>query len=67
MFDSVYRFKELEVPAVILVDVDANTEYLTRVERMLFCGMSTATIRLELAMNSENEYNSRFLIEHTQN
>jgi len=32
MFDSVYRFKGQEAPAVILVDADLNTEYLTRTE-----------------------------------
>ena len=65
MFDSVYRFKGQEVPAVILVDIDPNTEYLTRAERILYCGMTRATVRLELVVNSENEYNSRFLSEHT--
>ena len=64
MFDSVYRFKGQEAPAVILVDIDPNTEYLTRAERILFCGMTRATVRLELVVNSENEYNSRFLSEH---
>ncbi len=66
MFDSVYRFKGQEAPAVILVDVDPNTEDLTRDERILFCGMTRATVRLELVVNSENEYNSRFLSEHKQ-
>jgi len=61
VFDSVYRFKGQEAPAVILVDVDPNTEYLTRAERILFCGMTRATVRLELVVNSENGYNSRFL------
>ncbi len=64
MFDSVYRFKGQEAPAVILVDVDPNTEYLTRAERILFCGMTRATVCLELVVNRENEYNSRFLSKH---
>ena len=61
MFDSIYRFKGQEAPAVILVDIDPNTENLTRDERILFCGMTRATVRLELVVKSENEYNSRFL------
>ncbi len=63
LFDSVYRFKGQEAPAVILVDVDPHSEHLTRAERILFCGMTRATVRLELVVNCENEYNSRFLDE----
>ena len=62
-FDSVYRFKGQEAPAVILVDVDPDTEHLKRAEALLFCGMTRATVRLELVVNSENEYNRRFLSE----
>lgn len=64
MFDSVYRFKGQEAPAVILVAIDPNTEFLTHAERILFCGMTRATVQLELVVNSENEYNSRFRSEH---
>lgn len=60
-FDSVYRFKGQEAPAVILVDVDPRAERLEREERLLFCGMTRATVRLELVVNSENDYNRRFL------
>ncbi len=63
MFDSIYRFKGKEAPAVILVDVDPDIEHLRREERILFCGMTRATVRLELVVNSENEYNSRFVSE----
>ena len=66
LFDSVYRFKGQEAPAVILVDVDPDTEYLTRDERILFCGMTRATVRLELVVNTGNGYNSRFLDEGNQ-
>ena len=60
-FDSVYRFKGQEAPAVILVDVDPRAERLEREERLLFCGMTRATVRLELVVNSENDYNRRFV------
>lgn len=63
LFDSVYRFKGQEAAAVILVDVDPNIKYLTRAERILFCGMTRATVRLELVVNSGNEYNNRFFSE----
>ena len=61
-FDSVYRFKGQEAPAVILVDVDPREDRLEREERLLFCGMTRATVRLELVVNSKNEYNRRFLL-----
>lgn len=60
-FDSVYRFKGQEAPAVILVDVDPKPERLEREERLLFCGMTRATVRLELVVNRENDYNRRFI------
>ncbi|MCY4263346.1 MAG: ATP-binding domain-containing protein, partial [Gammaproteobacteria bacterium] len=53
-FDSVNRFKGQEAPVVILVDVDpeTTTDKLTRNERVLFCGMTRATQRLENYVNS---------------
>jgi hypothetical protein len=60
-FDSVYRFKGQEAPAVILVDVDPREDRLEREERLLFCGMTRATVRLELVVNRENAYNRRFI------
>ena len=60
-FDSVYRFKGQEAPAVILVDMDPRAERLEREERLPFCGMTRATVRLELVVNRENDYNRRFI------
>ena len=60
-FDSINRFKGQEAPAVILVDVDPRAERLEREERLLFCGMTRATVRLELVVNRENDYNRRFI------
>ena len=59
-YDSIYRFKGQETPAVILVDVDPNTEHLERAEQLLYCGMTRATVRLDLVVNNGNEYNQRF-------
>ena len=60
-FDSINRFKGQEAPAVIMVDVDPRAERLEREERLLFCGMTRATVRLELVVNRENHYNRRFI------
>ena len=60
-FDIVYRFKGQEAPAVILVDMDPRAERLEREERLPFCGMTRATVRLELVVNRENDYNRRFI------
>ena len=48
---------------MILVDVDPNTEHLERAEQLLYCGMTRATVRLDMVVNSNNTYNQRFLKE----
>jgi len=58
-YDSIYRFKGQEAPAVILVDVNPSTKHLERAEQLLYCGMTRATVRLELVACRDNEYNSR--------
>jgi len=60
-FDSVYRYKGQESPAVILVDVDPKEKEPGRAERVIYCGMTRATVRLEMVVNKENESNKRFL------
>jgi superfamily I DNA and RNA helicase len=60
-FDSVYRFKGQETPAVILVNVDPKEDRLEREERLLFYGMTRATVRVELVVNRENDFNRRFI------
>ncbi len=59
-FDSVGRFKGQESPAVILVDVDPDPTEQERADRLLFAGMSRATVRLELVMRAGNPLNQRF-------
>ena len=54
-FDSVYRFKGQEAPAVILVDVDPNPERLDSALRLLYCGMTRATVRLEINVSRGNK------------
>ena len=60
-FEGVRRFKGQEAPAVILVDVDPNSEHLELAEKLLFCGMTRATVRLDLLVKRDNAYNQRFL------
>ena len=47
ILDSLYRFKGQEAPAVILTDIEGK-ESTQRLQRLLFCGMSRATVRLDL-------------------
>ena len=54
-FDSVYRFKGQEAPAVILVDVDPNPDRFDSALRLLYCAMTRATVRLEVVVNQANE------------
>jgi hypothetical protein len=45
----------------VLVDVDPNARDGERADRLLFAGMSRATVRLELVVRSGNPLNERFL------
>jgi hypothetical protein len=47
-FDSVRRFKGQQAPAVILVDAEPDPARPERSQRLLFTGMTRATVRLEL-------------------
>ena len=58
-FDSVYRFKGQEAPAVILVDVDPSPDRMDREQRLLYCGMTRASVRLELVVNRANDAYAR--------
>jgi len=51
-FDSIYRFKGLESPAVILVDVDFDKPLNKQQENLLFCCMTRATVKLDIFFNS---------------
>jgi len=49
-FDSIGRFKGQQAPAVILCDVDPDPKRAEDLSR-LYCGMTRATVRLELLAN----------------
>ncbi len=60
-FDSIYRFKGQEAPAVIFVEIDPDPERMERYQRLLFCGMTRATVRLEMVVRADNPHNRCFL------
>ncbi len=60
-FDSVRRFKGQEAPAVVLVDVDPRADRREREQRLLYCGMTRATVRLELVVREDNPENRSLL------
>jgi len=53
-FDSIYRFKGLESPAVILVDVDFERQLTSDQINLLFCGMTRATVKLSVVFNDQS-------------
>lgn len=58
-FDTVYRFKGQEAPAIILTDVDPNEDRPDHAERLLFTAMTRATVRLELVIREGNSNAAR--------
>jgi hypothetical protein len=57
-FESIYRFKGQQAPAVILVDVDPKHD---RDQCALFSGMTRATVRLDMVVDSSNPSNSAII------
>ena len=60
-FDTVYRFKGQQAPAIILTDVDPNQDRLDHAERLLFTAMTRATVRLELVLREGNSAAERLM------
>jgi hypothetical protein len=58
-FDSVRRFKGQQAPAVILVDVETDPEDPTRTDRLLYTGMTRATVRLDLVVGASDPLAAR--------
>ncbi len=48
LFDSVRRFKGQQAAAVVLTDVDPREKQLAQELQVLFCGLTRATVRLDL-------------------
>ena len=60
-FDTVYRFKGQQAPAIILTDVEPNQDRLNHAERLLFTAMTRATVRLELVIREGNSASERLM------
>ncbi len=58
-FDSIRRFKGQQAPAIILCDVDPDPS--PHWQRLLYCGMTRATVRLELLVKRSNPHCERLL------
>ncbi len=54
LFDTVRRFKGQQSAAVVLTDIDPDERHLARELRVLFCGMTRATVRLEILCRDGN-------------
>jgi len=52
-FDSIFRFKGEQAPAVILVDLDKDLERNDGATAVLYCAMTRATVRLELVVQKD--------------
>ena len=60
-FDTVYRFKGQQAPAIILTDVDPNQDRPDHAQRLLFTAMTRATVRLELIVRKGNSAAERLM------
>jgi superfamily I DNA and RNA helicase len=54
-FDTVYRFKGQQAPAIILTDIDPGEDRFDHTQRLLFSAMTRATVRLELLVREQNQ------------
>jgi len=52
-FDSIFRFKGEQAPAVILVDLDETIKKDDWATGILYCAMTRATVRLELVVQKD--------------
>jgi superfamily I DNA and RNA helicase len=60
-FDTAYRFKGQQSPAVILTDVDPDERNLDHALRLIFSGATRATVRLEMLVRGDNPAVQGFL------
>jgi hypothetical protein len=59
-FDTVRRFKGGEAAAVILIDVDPDPRHPEQALRLLYAGMTRATVSLDVLARRGNPENERF-------
>ena len=53
-FDTAYRFKGQQSPAVILTDVDPDERNMDHALRLIFSGATRATLRLDMLVRGDN-------------
>jgi superfamily I DNA and RNA helicase len=56
--DSLYRFKGQDAPAIILTDVE-DRKTPERLDRLLYCGMGRATVRLDVLVKGNTGIGKR--------
>ncbi len=61
LFESVRRFKGQQAPAIVLVDLDPTPDKGETFKRLLYSGMTRATVRLELVVKADNPLNQLLL------
>jgi len=61
LFESVRRFKGQQAPAIVLVDIDPMPDKGEAFKRLLYSGMTRATVRLELLLKEDNPLNEMWL------
>ncbi len=60
LFDSIYRFKGQQAPAVIMVDTDPDATNFQRSWKILHAGMTRATVRLDIVTRRDNSITKDF-------
>jgi hypothetical protein len=53
-YDTVYRFKGQQAPAIVFTDIDPDQNSIAQTDRLLFTGMTRATVRLEIVVREGN-------------
>ncbi len=61
LFESVRRFKGQQAPAIVLVNLDPTPDKWETFRRLLYSGMTRATVRLELVVKADNPLNQLLL------
>lgn len=62
LFDTVFRFKGQQAPAIILMDIDRRLGDSQRWRPVLYCGMTRAMVRLELLVQEGTDLQQRLTL-----
>ncbi|HEX7080554.1 MAG TPA: ATP-binding domain-containing protein [Gammaproteobacteria bacterium] len=52
--DTIFHFKGQQAPAVVLADIDESLACSDRTRAVLYCGMTRATVRLEMLVHRQS-------------